>query len=98
MRRIGSVWLWALLLALFAGCSEGGGEQRPAPEGPATPSRKTFAVIPKGTTHEFWKSVEAGARDAENEFGVSIRFLCRQDAAQFRGRFPRPTERGAARI
>jgi ribose transport system substrate-binding protein len=30
------------------------------------------AVIPKGTTHIFWKSVEAGARAAGNELGVDI--------------------------
>lgn len=27
-----------------------------------------IAVIPKGASHEFWKSVEAGARRADNEF------------------------------
>jgi ABC-type sugar transport system substrate-binding protein len=27
----------------------------------------TIAVIPKGTTHEFWKSVHAGAVKAEQE-------------------------------
>jgi ribose transport system substrate-binding protein len=27
----------------------------------------TIAVIPKGTTHEFWKSVHAGAVKAERE-------------------------------
>lgn len=31
-----------------------------------------IAVIPKGTTHSFWKSVEAGARQAGTEFGVEI--------------------------
>jgi ribose transport system substrate-binding protein len=30
------------------------------------------AVIPKGTTHIFWKSVEAGARSAGKELGVEI--------------------------
>ncbi len=29
----------------------------------------TFAVIPKGTTHEFWKSVHAGAENAAKELG-----------------------------
>lgn len=34
---------------------------------------KTIAVIPKGTTHEFWKSVHAGAVKAERETsGVKI--------------------------
>lgn len=32
----------------------------------------TIAVIPKGTTHEFWKSVHAGAVKAERELGVKI--------------------------
>ncbi len=31
-----------------------------------------IAVIPKGTTHSFWKSVEKGARDAGKELGVEI--------------------------
>lgn len=31
-----------------------------------------IAVIPKGTTHSFWKSVEAGARQAATELGVEI--------------------------
>ena len=32
----------------------------------------TIAVVPKGTTHEFWKSVHAGAIKAGREFGVTI--------------------------
>jgi ribose transport system substrate-binding protein len=32
----------------------------------------TIAVIPKGTTHEFWKSIHAGAVKAERELGVKI--------------------------
>ncbi|MCC5844833.1 MAG: substrate-binding domain-containing protein [Verrucomicrobia bacterium] len=32
----------------------------------------TIAVIPKGTSHAFWKSVEDGAREAGREFGVDI--------------------------
>lgn len=31
-----------------------------------------IAVIPKGTTHSFWKSVESGARAAGQEFGVEV--------------------------
>jgi ribose transport system substrate-binding protein len=31
-----------------------------------------IAVIPKGTTHVYWKSVEAGAEKAGKELGVSI--------------------------
>ena len=31
-----------------------------------------IAVIPKGTTHEFWKSGEAGAKKAGEELGVEV--------------------------
>jgi ribose transport system substrate-binding protein len=31
-----------------------------------------IAVIPKGTTHEFWKSVHAGAEKASQEMGVKV--------------------------
>ncbi len=34
--------------------------------------RLKIAVIPKGATHEFWKSVHAGANDAAKELGVDI--------------------------
>lgn len=33
---------------------------------------ETIAVVPKGTTHSFWKSVEKGARQAGTELGVEI--------------------------
>ena len=32
----------------------------------------SIAVIPKGTTHEFWKSIHAGAARAARELGVEI--------------------------
>jgi ribose transport system substrate-binding protein len=35
-------------------------------------AQKTIAVIPKGTTHVFWKSVEAGARKAAEESNVNM--------------------------
>jgi ribose transport system substrate-binding protein len=57
----------ALLLGLLAGlsaCKEGA---RP-PAG----ARPRIAVIPKGTTHEFWKSVHAGAVKAGRELDVEI--------------------------
>ena len=34
-----------------------------------------IAVIPMGTTHEFWKTVEAGARKAGEELGVKITWV-----------------------
>ncbi|MFG0319922.1 MAG: substrate-binding domain-containing protein [Planctomycetota bacterium JB042] len=48
---------------LGSGCSEGGGDGDGA---------RRIAVIPKGTTHEFWKSIHAGANKAAAELGVEI--------------------------
>jgi ribose transport system substrate-binding protein len=45
----------------------------------------TVAVIPKGTTHDFWKSVEAGAQAAGKDLGVQIQWkgpLMENDRAQ----------------
>ncbi len=39
---------------------------------PFASAAETIAVIPKGTTHSHWKSVEAGARKAGQELGVEI--------------------------
>ncbi|MBV8881763.1 MAG: substrate-binding domain-containing protein, partial [Planctomycetaceae bacterium] len=56
--------LLALVLGLGAGCdSKSGGGAAPA---------TTLAVIPKGTTHEFWKSVHFGALKAAKELNVEI--------------------------
>lgn len=38
--------------------------------GPGEERRLSIAVIPKGTTHEFWKSIRAGAEQAGREAGV----------------------------
>lgn len=38
----------------------------------SAPGKLRIAVIPKGTTHEFWKSVHAGAVKASREQGVEI--------------------------
>jgi len=38
----------------------------------SAPDRVTIAVIPKGTTHEFWKSVHAGAVKASRELDVEV--------------------------
>jgi len=40
--------------------------------GAAEEKKLTIAVIPKGTTHEFWKSIHAGAVKAARELGVEI--------------------------
>jgi len=45
----------------------GGGMTTTNPSGPLK-----IAVIPKGTTHAFWRAVEAGAKDAGSTLGVDI--------------------------
>ncbi|MBN2195409.1 MAG: substrate-binding domain-containing protein [Polyangiaceae bacterium] len=46
--------------------------RRSAPTGGEAGKAPRIAVIPKGTTHEFWKSVHAGAVKASQELGVEI--------------------------
>lgn len=60
-----SLVLRALLLCalILGGCS------KPAADANAKP---VFAVIPKGTTHVFWKAVERGAKQAGGELGVEV--------------------------
>lgn len=60
-------------LSVF-GCSQSTTTTKPAADGAkqtAPDGKKTYriAVIPKGTTHEFWKSVHAGAENAAKELG-----------------------------
>src|SRR4051794_25068492 len=59
------VFLAAILTAVAA-CSGGG---QPAPAGGSSLS---IAMIPKGTTHEFWQSIHAGANKAGKELGVEV--------------------------
>ena len=66
--------VWALL-----GCGDGDkssvasstSSQQQSPRADAKPKR-VIAVVPKGTTHEFWKAVHAGANKAGAELGVAI--------------------------
>jgi len=62
--------LFMLGLALVPGCGgEPGDEGDEAGRGTQT---LHVAVIPKGTTHVFWQSVEAGAREAAETLGVRM--------------------------
>lgn len=68
-------WVWALLAGvMIAGCASGGEKVEATSGGSGGGGEKKLriAVIPKGTTHEFWKSVHAGAQEAGEEFGVEI--------------------------
>jgi ribose transport system substrate-binding protein len=57
--------LAVLLLGAAASCGDGG-------KPPAAGGRLRIAVVPKGTTHEFWKSIRAGAEKAGRELDVEI--------------------------
>src|ERR1043166_3128957 len=56
----GNAWALGVLLLIF-GC-----------KGPTAPHRLTIAVIPMGTTHEYWKSIHAGAVKAAREEDVDL--------------------------
>lgn len=63
MRNLLVVLLCSLAMVFPLACnkSQSGGNKK-----------LTIAVIPKGTTHEFWLSVKAGAEKAGKELGVDI--------------------------
>jgi ribose transport system substrate-binding protein len=63
MARMNRFLLSALLLSSALGCD---------PAAAPPPGKPVIAVIPKGTTHEFWKSIHAGAVKASRELGVEI--------------------------
>src|SRR4051812_40451245 len=69
------LWFWALCLCtlLAVGCKKKTDIGRPS-GGAATdaPAKLRVAVIPKGTTHEFWKAVHAGAEKAAREVNVEV--------------------------
>lgn len=72
MDRVGRRVLLAIvvaLVALVAGCKDKAGG---ASGGAAAERRLRIAVVPKGTTHEFWKSAHAGAVKASKELDVDV--------------------------
>lgn len=64
MRNWMIISICCVAAAFLSSC--GGGDQN---------GKKTIAVIPKGTTHEFWLSVKAGADRAGAELGVTIDWM-----------------------
>jgi ribose transport system substrate-binding protein len=60
--RQSAIRQWALV-CLVASFACGGSQES---------SQYTIAVIPKGTTHAFWQSIHAGARQAAKELGVEV--------------------------
>ncbi|HEV3137514.1 MAG TPA: substrate-binding domain-containing protein, partial [Pirellulales bacterium] len=69
MFRYGLV-LPLLYIVVLTGCGRGSGD---ASNGASSKrDQLLFAVIPKATSHEFWKSVHAGAVKGAREAGVQI--------------------------
>lgn len=66
-----SLLLSGLWLVGF-GCSRSEPQGGSPGSGPSPAARLRVAVIPKGTTHEFWKSVHAGAVKAGRELDVDV--------------------------
>jgi ribose transport system substrate-binding protein len=66
--------LLGLIVALALwGCNDkGGADASPSGSGAPSGAKLKIAVIPKGTTHEFWKAVHAGAVKASRELDVEI--------------------------
>jgi ribose transport system substrate-binding protein len=71
--------LGSLVLGFAAVAACGGGTTPPAAGGAGTAKpRFQIAVIPKGTTHEFWRTIHAGAVKAERELqaqGIDARII-----------------------
>jgi len=57
----------ALLFALALGAAAC--DQKPSSTTGPSAAKLKIAVIPKGTTHDFWQSLKAGAEKAERELG-----------------------------
>ena len=75
-RAFAAVLTFSVVSSLLLGCPKDPPKPTSDGEGgtmrdPAT-ARLKIAVIPKGTTHEFWKSVHAGAAKAAKEVDVDI--------------------------
>ena len=67
--RLPTRLLAAALLPFAFACD--GGEPKAAPSASGEPAPR-IAVIPKGTTHVFWKAVEQGARTGGQSAGVEV--------------------------
>jgi ribose transport system substrate-binding protein len=63
MRRLMVVMLGLVMVAGFLSCKK---------EKTGQAEKISVAVIPKGSTHEFWKSIHAGALKASKELNVEI--------------------------
>lgn len=77
MKKLGLFGIPAVLFAL-SGCNNQSATTPDTSSGTTSAApgenKLSIAVIPKGTTHVYWKSVEAGARKAGQELGADIQW------------------------
>lgn len=71
-RRAALTGLVGLALAFAVSCKSSKERAASSDGGAPATKRLQIAVVPKGTTHEFWKSVHAGAVKAAEEVDVDI--------------------------
>jgi ribose transport system substrate-binding protein len=62
----------AATLLLLSACNSGGNKNENADASSNAAAKPKIAVIPKGSTHSFWKSIHAGAEKAAQETGAEI--------------------------
>jgi ribose transport system substrate-binding protein len=69
-----ALWVWAFCAGalLSVSCKKNVEPGGAASDTGAKPAQVRIAVIPKGTTHEFWKAVHAGAIKAARELKVDV--------------------------
>lgn len=63
-----------LALSLFAALFTFGCGKKTADTGDTSAGKLIIAVIPKGTTHSYWRSLKAGAEDAAKKYNCDIRW------------------------
>ena len=68
MKMVRTLLTLSLISATLTGCRQEPGSDASA----AKEKRPTIAVIPKGPSHVFWKSIHSGAKEAADELGVEI--------------------------
>jgi len=72
-----NVAIGIVLSLLLVGCGSSGSENANqastgATSGDASGAKRRIAFVPKGSTHEFWKAMQAGAEKAAAEKGVEL--------------------------
>jgi ribose transport system substrate-binding protein len=73
MRKRITGWLMTAILLALCSCTSSEPKKTDGKQpGPGPAKKLTIAMIPKGTTHEFWKAMHAGAEQAGKEFDVEV--------------------------